>query len=94
MKLLLALGVMLMVLGGSLTALSNSRTSHGSPDASSPVSTPETTPSVDQRPDLPELEPTPTPEPAENRADCDEIRGQDYLSLEERIWFLTNCVGG
>jgi len=29
-----------------------------------------------------------------NRADCDSIRGTDYLSDEERAWFLTYCVGG
>lgn len=29
-----------------------------------------------------------------NRADCDTIRGTDYLSDEERGWFLTYCLGG
>ena len=29
---------------------------------------------------------------ANNRASCDEIRGTDYLSTEERTWYLSNCV--
>jgi hypothetical protein len=36
--------------------------------------------------------PTMTPTPANNRLDCEEIRGTDYLSSEERTWFLDNCV--
>jgi len=31
---------------------------------------------------------------ATNRASCDEIRGTDYRSVEERDWFLQNCAGG
>lgn len=27
-----------------------------------------------------------------NRRNCDEIRGTTYLSLEERTWFLANCI--
>ena len=27
-----------------------------------------------------------------NRADCNQIRGTQYLSPEERTWFLANCV--
>jgi hypothetical protein len=29
---------------------------------------------------------------ATNRANCGEIRGTDYLSAEERAWFLSECV--
>lgn len=36
--------------------------------------------------------PTITPTPAVNRLDCEEIRGTDYFSSEERRWFLDNCV--
>lgn len=32
------------------------------------------------------------PPPPANRANCNEIRGTDYLSGEERSWFLTNCL--
>lgn len=46
-----------------------------------------------------EAEATPTPagpeaEPTQvlNRLDCNEIRGTDYASPEERTWFLANCV--
>jgi len=35
----------------------------------------------------------PPPDAAENRLDCDAIRGTDYLSPEERTWFLANCSG-
>lgn len=38
--------------------------------------------------------PTATPEPALNREDCTEIQGTDYLSGEEREWYLGNCLGG
>lgn len=41
----------------------------------------------------PEPTPTATPDP-QNRQDCGEIRGTDYLSQEERQWFLANCVTG
>jgi len=40
----------------------------------------------------PEPTPTATPAPPDNREDCAEIRGTDYLSREERQWFLSNCV--
>ena len=30
---------------------------------------------------------------ARNRLDCDTIRGTNYLSPEERTWFLDNCSG-
>jgi hypothetical protein len=40
----------------------------------------------------PTLVPTATPEPVSNRLDCGQIRGTDYLSTEERTWFLDNCV--
>jgi hypothetical protein len=36
--------------------------------------------------------PIPTPTPVKNRLDCAAIRGTDYLSREERAWFLDNCV--
>lgn len=40
-------------------------------------------------------EPTATPEPeadVTNREDCNTIRGTQYLSAEERTWYLANCV--
>lgn len=38
-------------------------------------------------------EPAPTVGPrTTNRQDCDAIRGTDYFSVEERSWFLSNCV--
>ena len=47
-----------------------------------------------------DLPPTLTPVPTEaveevdptNRMDCDAIRGTDYLSPEEREWYLENCT--
>lgn len=40
----------------------------------------------------PASEPSQAPErEAINRLDCDAIRGTDYLSSEERTWFLENC---
>lgn len=37
-------------------------------------------------------QPAPTVPPVTNRRDCNAIRGTDYLSEEERGWFLDNCV--
>ena len=31
--------------------------------------------------------------PEANRADCDKIRGSDYLSETEHAWFIANCTG-
>ena len=37
---------------------------------------------------------SPSPTAAVNRQDCNRIRGTDYLSGEERDWYLANCLGG
>ena len=36
--------------------------------------------------------PSGDPAQPENRANCDAIRGTQYLSVEERQWYLANCV--
>ena len=43
------------------------------------------------QPPASEAELTPT-SVARNRGDCDAIRGTDYLSADERTWFLDNCT--
>ena len=82
-KYLTLLGIVLVVLGGSLAALSN-------PDASAVQEDEER----QSQPATAESEATATAttKPVTNREDCDEIRGNDYLSREERTWFLANCV--
>jgi hypothetical protein len=82
-RLLVILGLLLVIAGGGLTALSDSG------DAGSTVS--EATDDGSQTPAQPP-DAAPTPAPAENRQDCNAIRGTDYLSPEERDWFLANCV--
>jgi hypothetical protein len=79
------LGVCLVILGGSLTAISN-------PSASA-VDSQQQSDNAEREPTV-EAEPTSTPEPEKitNREDCREIRGTDYLSRQERTWFLDNCV--
>jgi len=81
------LGVCLVILGGSLTAISN-------PDASAGDSSSQQQSDEAEREPTAEAEPTSTPEPEKitNREDCREIRGTDYLSRQERTWFLDNCV--
>lgn len=37
------------------------------------------------------IPPEPTEPPLTNRRNCEAIRGTDYLSAEERDWFLANC---
>jgi hypothetical protein len=82
-KYLTVLGIFLVVLGGSLAALSN-------PDAAAV----QEDVGRESQPDTAEPEATAiaTAEPVTNREDCAEIRGTDYLSREERTWFLANCV--
>ena len=75
-----------MVAGGTYLALSES----GSPEA-------ETEDAVPTEPPQPTIQPTPpppspTPTPVLNRLDCEAIRGTQYLSGDERTWFLANCV--
>lgn len=36
--------------------------------------------------------PEPTAAPVTNRQDCNQIRGTQYVSEEERTWYLANCV--
>lgn len=43
-------------------------------------------------PAAPTTEPTPTITPLPDRTDCEEIRGTDYHSAEEREFFLANCT--
>jgi hypothetical protein len=82
-KYLTLLGIVLVVLGGGLAALAN-------PDASAVQEDVER--QTEEATFEPEATATATEEPVTNREDCDEIRGNDYLSREERTWFLTNCV--
>ena len=88
-KILVILGIVLVIAGGTLTALSdpgNAGTSSGG-GSDSPRQTREATA-------IPQAEPTASPTAAAltNRQDCAAIRGRDYLSPEERTWFLANCV--
>jgi hypothetical protein len=55
-----------------------------------PSSTPESTPEPTAAPET-ELPPPPPPL-SPNRLNCDAIRGTDYLSGDERNWFLSNCL--
>jgi hypothetical protein len=88
-KVLIVLGILLVVAGGSLTALSDD----GSDDAGAGAGTSR---QLQDTPPVAETPPTPAPPPTEapvtNRQDCSAIRGQQYLSDEERTWFLANCL--
>jgi hypothetical protein len=53
--------------------------------------TPQPEPTAEPTPE-PAPPPQPEPAPVTNRADCNQIRGTNYLSAEERTWFLANCV--
>ena len=81
-------GSLVMSVGSSAGDLLNdvSLDSEGAPSALDTV-TP--TPSAGANPSV-----TPVPDPSVNREDCEEIRGTDYRSPEERQWFLANCVEG
>jgi hypothetical protein len=72
------LGVVFVILAGGFAAFSQPETS-GSPAAEFQVDKAE--------------EPAASPTTTVNREDCDAIRGTQYFSPEERVWFLANCVG-
>lgn len=89
LKALSAVGVILVVLGGSLAGLSASNSAEGVL-APAPV---QRQPSDAQDASVPAREqPANQPETVTNRANCDQIRGTDYLSPDERIWYLSNCL--
>jgi hypothetical protein len=83
-KYLIVIGVMVVILSGGLAELSGTGASAGSSDRAEET----------QAAPAPEATNTPesTAEPVTNRADCAKIRGTDYLSPDERTWFLANCV--
>jgi hypothetical protein len=80
-------------------------TSDGGDDTADLAVAPSNTPSLSNVDVAPTASPTspppvatatvePTPEPPPNRENCAEIQGTDYLSPEEREWYLANCLGG
>jgi hypothetical protein len=79
-KNLIVLGIVLVILGGSVAAL-------WEPEAAAVQTELSPTATAEAEPDA-----TSTAEPLTNRENCDEIRGTEYLSREERGWFLANCV--
>jgi hypothetical protein len=87
-KILIVLGIILVVAGGSLTAISDSGDADNSTGGGSEISTEIREAPVIQS----EATPTPVAAPVTNRQDCNAIRGHAYLSPEERTWFLSNCV--
>jgi hypothetical protein len=86
-KILILLGIVLVVAGGSLTAISDDGSDAAGDGAN-------TSHELRQAPAIADTPPTPVPTeaPVTNRQDCNAIRGQQYLSEEERTWFLNNCV--
>jgi hypothetical protein len=54
-----------------------------------PAPDPTATPAL--APEPAEAPPPPPPSPP-NRLSCTAIRGTDYLSLDERNWFRSNCT--
>ena len=87
LKGLSALGVILVILGGSMAAFST-------PDEQEGVLSP--IPVQRQPSDVQDVstppETRPAAEPVTNRANCDQIRGTDYFSPDERVWYLANCL--
>ena len=78
--------VMLSVAAGLMNPSSKST---ANADAEPGVTVAVPSPSPQTQPPVPA--PTATPV-ITNRANCDQIRGTDYNSPEERQWFLANCV--
>lgn len=64
--------------GVDITPVSGSDIDRDAPPEATPTAVPEAT-----------AEPT---APVTNRQDCNQIRGTQYLSPEERTWYLDNCV--
>ncbi len=81
-------GVVFLSAAAGLMDPSSSR-STANADAQPGVTVTVETPSPQTQP------PTPAPTATAvitNRANCDQIRGTDYYSPDERQWFLANCV--
>lgn len=94
----------LAVIGVALVLLASAYAGVASSDSDGLSAGLEITPvsDLDREPPMePTAQPTPTaaaeaPPPQQpsttNRQDCNQIRGTEYLSPEERTWYLDNCV--
>jgi hypothetical protein len=90
-------GLVVVVLTSAVAYMMNPSTGEPSPATASEDEQTESQviePTPETVPDSNETANTSAPEDASprNRADCREIRGDDYLSGAERTWFLANCV--
>jgi hypothetical protein len=85
---LTVLGILLVLLGGGMAAMSASGNDGATSVASQSV--PEDAPQ--QAAPAAGNTASATPAPVANRENCDTIRGTNYLSAEERAWFLAQCV--
>ena len=102
-KILLAIGLLgTFLIVASTAGWSPTSSADGTPDStpvivatmgtSTPISltplapTPTVTPTF-----VPVVEVVPTATPQPNRFSCTAIRGSNYLSGDERIWFRNNC---
>ena len=92
-------GVMIVVLASAYSGL----TSNGTPQSIAdrlhltPVTDADSSLDAEAEEALPTATPEPpplaaTPGSPTNRANCDQIRGTQYVSQEERTWYLANCV--
>jgi hypothetical protein len=75
---LTAAGIALVLIAGVLAGVSSSGS--GSPLDSAAQESSQSGPNASTAPAI------------VNREDCTQIRGTDYLSAEERSWYLASCV--
>ena len=91
-------GIVLVLLASAYTGLQDSGNATSAPTVEiTPVSDLDNSggaADVTVTPTATPVPPAPTATPGEvaNRADCNQIRGTQYHSPEERTWYLANCV--
>ena len=84
--------VVLSAVAGLMDPSASKSTANAKADAEPGVTVTVETPGPEAAPPT-QPPPAPTAAPVvANRANCDQIRGTDYNSPEERTWFLSNCV--
>ena len=88
-RILVYLGLLLVFLS---TAAAWTLDKESQPLVLAPVAVSESPESSPEDTSAPGPEPLEAPAPPPNRFDCRTIRGTEYLSLEERQWFMENCA--
>jgi hypothetical protein len=90
---LAAMGVVLVLTASAYSGLASSNVAGDAAGTQvTPVTDLEAVEELATPSPTPSPRPTASPTPVLNRLNCQKIKGTDYLSPEERTWYLANCV--